>query len=56
MDKIDPVEYNKLFPEKKEFSEWVSFHEKEPLTVPSKTKSNSNSKMEIFDPFNTVNS
>jgi hypothetical protein len=56
MDKIDPVEYNELFPEKKEFSEWVSFSEKEPLTVLSKIKFNSNSKMEIFDPFNTVNS
>lgn len=56
MDKIDPVEYNKLFPEKKEFSEWVSRNEKEQLMVSFKIKSNANNKMEIFNPFNTVNS
>lgn len=53
MEKIDDVEYNLLFPEKKEFVEWVKSHEKDPVTW---IQTLDNQGKNIFDPYNTINS
>lgn len=55
MEKIDAVEYDKLFPRDKEFVEWVKSRERQGSIVWI-TVGDVKEKKNIFDPFNTINS
>lgn len=59
METIDNTEYNDLFPEDKEFLEWVRYQEVNQFMDNLNRTGKSNSlynDTEVFNPFNTVNS